>query len=58
MLKVAKGFPVLHHRLCILQCDWWREISLQKVINFNEAQRDRSNVTRPSPLVNGVCAQD
>ena len=33
-----QGFPVLHYRLCFLQCDWRREISLQKVINVNEAQ--------------------
>ena len=37
--EVIQGFPILHYRLCFLQCDWWREISLdQKVININEAQ--------------------
>ena len=34
--EVAKDFWC--YRLCFLQCDWWREISLQKVINVNEAR--------------------
>ena len=44
--EVIQGFPILHYRLCFLQCDWQREISLdQKVININEAQ----GISRMSP---------
>ena len=34
----SQGFSALHYRLCFLQCDWRRQISLQKVTNVNEVQ--------------------
>ena len=34
--KVAKAFLSCSYRLCVLQCDWWLEISCQKAISFNE----------------------
>ena len=44
--EVGKGFlRVLHYRLCFLQCDWQREISLQKVINVIEVR----GITQMSP---------
>ena len=43
---------MLHYRLCFLQCDWWREISLQKVINVNEA-RGISQIS-PDPFLSLV----
>ena len=43
----SQGFPVLHYRLYFLQCDWRREISLQKVIIVNEAR----GIGRMSPDV-------
>ena len=42
---------MLHYRLCFLQCDWWREISLQKVININEA--GGISQLSPDPLLLG-----
>ena len=36
---------MLHYRLSFLQCDWRRDISLQKVINVNEAR----GISRMSP---------
>ena len=36
---------MLHCRLCFLQCDWRGEISLQKLINVNEAR----GISRMSP---------
>ena len=32
--KVGKTFQCCNHRLCFLQCDWQRELSLQKVIHI------------------------
>ena len=37
---IDAGVSVLHYRLSFLQCDWRRDISLQKVINVNEARAD------------------
>ena len=41
----SQEFPVLHYRLCFLQCNWRRDICLQKVININEAR----GISRMSP---------
>ena len=49
--KVAKTFRCCDHRLCFLQCDWQREISLQKVIKVNEA-KEISQMS-PDPLFLG-----
>ena len=53
----------MHHalkypsRLCFLQCNWQREIFLQKVINVKEAQAIAH--TSPDPLlVGGAWAQN
>ena len=35
----------MHYRLYFLQCDWRRDVSLQKVINVNEAR----GISRMSP---------
>ena len=43
---------MLHYRLCFLQCDWQRDISLQKAINVNEAQG--IGQTSPDPLLSWV----
>ena len=50
--KVAKTFWCCSHRLCFLQCDWWKEISLQKVINVNEARG--IGWMSPDPLLSRV----
>ena len=41
----SQDFPMLHYRLCFLQCDWRREISIRKVINVNETR----GISRMSP---------
>jgi len=53
--KVAKTFRCCSHRLCFLQCDWWRGISLHKVINVNEA-RGNGRMSPDPLLLGGVCA--
>ena len=45
--KVAKTFLCCNQKLHFLQCDWWREIFLQKV---NEAREIGQMSTSPSPL--------
>ena len=47
----SQGFQVFHYRLWFLQRDLRREISLQKVINVNEAQG--TSRTSPDPLLAG-----
>ena len=44
-----QGFPVIRYTLCFLQCDCWRGVSLQRVININEVQW--IGRTSPDPLL-------
>ena len=53
----SQEFPVLHYRLSFLQCDWRRDISLQKVIKLMKPEVS-AGCHQTLSLVGGVWGRD